>query len=158
MSTKCKKAGKEGKFSRCIKAPIRILTRARDFYIKSMSNCASNVSNYGSLGAMGCPAPHVGTSLPKSFSVRSSASSNDDDLAELMKAASTRSLGKKIDLELLRQQQSPMGGVNFVPRSHTVAIGRIDEEKPCDFGEDFKLKTDAFPRSKSHAVTNKRVF
>lgn len=161
MSTKASK--ESSKFTRCIKAPIRILTRARDFYIKSMSDCAANVSTYGSVSVIGCPTPQVPSSLPKSFSVGSSAtSSNDDDFSELMRVASTRSLGKKIELEAFRQQQSrkqlPMGGIAVVPRSHTVAIGRIDEDKACEFGEDIKLKTDVYPRSRSHAVTNRRVF
>ncbi|KAL3525585.1 hypothetical protein ACH5RR_013957 [Cinchona calisaya] len=163
MSTKNKKADKEGKFSRCIKAPIRILTKARDLYIKSMSDCATNVEIYSSYGAIGCPTPHVATSLPKSFSVRSSsASRKDDDLAELTRIASTRSVRKnKVELEILRRQnQSTLvgGGVSVVPRSHTVAFGRIDEEKPCDFG-DSKLKTDhVFVRSGSHVVIRGRVF
>jgi hypothetical protein len=43
-----------------------------------------------------------------------------------------------------------------MPRSHTVAIGRIDEEKPCDFDEeDVKVKTNVYPRSRSYAVSKR---
>ncbi|KAL3526905.1 hypothetical protein ACH5RR_011561 [Cinchona calisaya] len=157
------KASKEGKFARCIKAPIRILSRARDLYVKSMSDCAANVGTYGSMSLMGCPTPQVSTSLPRIFSAGSSASSNTDGCSELMRLASTRNLGKKIELETLRQQQSRIqsptsGGVNVVPRNHTVAIGRIDEDKACEFGEDIQLKTTVFPGSRSHAVKNRRFF
>ncbi|XP_027178961.1 uncharacterized protein LOC113777927 [Coffea eugenioides] len=158
MSTIIKKAGKQGKFRTCVTAVTRILTRARDFYINCMNNCASNVGTYNSIGGMVYPASHLAPSLPKSFSVRSSALISDDDLAELLRAASTGGLRNKIELEFLRQQRPPMGGVSVVQRSQTIAIGRIDEEKPCDFGEDVTLRTDAFPRSRSHAVTNRKDF
>lgn len=133
---------------RFIKAPIRALTKARDFYINSMTECAGR----GSYG--GAPMPYV-SSLPKSFSVNSARSSNsDEDFRELVKVASRRSLGRKVELEILRQQ-SPLnnGGVNGVPRSQSVAIGRIDEDKACEFGEDVSVKVDGiYPRSRSYAV------
>ncbi|RVX23922.1 hypothetical protein CK203_000746 [Vitis vinifera] len=86
---------------------------------------------------MGCPTAQV-SSLPKSFSVSSSKSSGDQDLSELIKVASARSLSNKIELDLLRRQpssKSPVTGTNVVPRSMSVGIGRIDEDKPCEFGE-----------------------
>ncbi|KAK9284177.1 hypothetical protein L1049_025181 [Liquidambar formosana] len=144
---------KESKLSRCLKAPIRILTKARDFYIRSMLVCDGSV--------MGLPTGQV-TTLPKSFSVNSSKSNNDEDLRELVRAASTRSLGKKVELDLLRRQQpvtgksSPASGPNNVPRSASVGIGRIDEDAPCEFGEDVKVKTDVYPRSRSYAVSSRR--
>ncbi|KAK3021913.1 hypothetical protein RJ639_045207 [Escallonia herrerae] len=114
---------------------MRVLSKARDFYIRSMSECAGQVGFGASMG-MGCPTPHI-SSLPRSFSVGSTSSSYDQDFRELVRAASTRSLGGKVDLEF-RQRQSPASGVNVVPRSQSVAVGRIDEDKPCEFGEDFK--------------------
>ncbi|XP_021274749.1 uncharacterized protein LOC110409647 [Herrania umbratica] len=150
-----KKASKESKLSRYLKAPLRILIKARDFYIKSMTEYSDRI-NYGTV--MGCPTGQVNT-LPRSYSVSSAKSSNgDNDLRELIKAASTRSLGNKVQLDLLRRQearQSPVTGANNVPRSRSVGIGRIDEDKPCDFEEDIKVKTDAFPRSRSYAVTKR---
>ncbi|CAK9155566.1 unnamed protein product [Ilex paraguariensis] len=146
MSTRAKK---ESKITRCMKAPIRVLIRARDFYIRSLSGCAGRVS-YGTV--IGGPAPIVNSTLPKSFSVHST-SSNDEDFRELMRIASTRSLGNKIELEL-RRRQSPIAGVNAVPRSHSAAVGRIDEDKPCEFGEEINVKkTNAYPRSRSYAVS-----
>ncbi|KAJ9670453.1 hypothetical protein PVL29_026781 [Vitis rotundifolia] len=143
-----KKANKGSKLSRCMKAPFKILSCVRDLYVRSMTECAGRVS-YGSV--MGCPTAQV-SSLPKSFSVSSSKSSGAQDLSELI----------KIELDLLRRQpssQSPVTGTNVVPRSMSVGIGRIDEDKPCEFGEDIKVNTDAFPRSRSYAVSkNTRIF
>jgi len=146
------KGKKESRMSRYIKAPIRVLSKARDFYIQSMSECAGQVT-YG--GGIGCPMPHVSPTLPRSFSVNSSRSwgHDNDDYRELVRAASTRSLGKKVQLP--EQRQSPVGGVKVVPRSRSVAIGRIDEDKTCDFGQDVKVKPDIYPRSKSYAVSKR---
>ncbi|OMO56437.1 hypothetical protein CCACVL1_26550 [Corchorus capsularis] len=156
-----KKERKESKISRILKAPIRILIKARDFYIKSMTEY-SDMLGHGTV--LGCPTGQVST-LPRSYSTSSVKSSHgDDDLRELIRAASTRSLGNKIQLDLQRQQaaaaarQSPnktTGGPDNMPRSRSVGIGRIDEDKPCDFEEDVKVKTNVFPRSRSYAVSKR---
>ncbi|XP_010248357.1 PREDICTED: uncharacterized protein LOC104591250 [Nelumbo nucifera] len=141
-------ASNESKLIRCIKAPLRILRKARDFYVRSMNDCANRVS-YGSV--MGCPTGTIST-LPRSFSVNSSRPNEDDDLRELIRVASKRSLENKIEMELQQQQQMAGG----VPRSFSVGIGRIDEDKPCNFDEDFKVKTHLlYPRSRSYAVTRR---
>ena len=42
----------------------------------------------------------------------------------------------------------------MVPRSQSVGIGRIDEDKCCEFSEDVKVNIDqVYPRSKSHSMT-----
>lgn len=140
---------KESKISRCLKVPIRVLTKARNYYIQSMSQCAGGVG-FAS-GPMGCPTPHV-SSLPKSFSVNSSRlMSNDEDFRELVRIASARRLGNKVEMEILqrRQEQSSAAGVGVVPRSQGVAIGRIEEDKEYEVGDEY-LKV--YPRSKSCAV------
>ncbi|OMP01778.1 hypothetical protein COLO4_11600 [Corchorus olitorius] len=156
-----RKERKESKISRILKAPIRVLIKARDFYIKSMTEY-SDMVGYGTV--LGCPTGQVST-LPRSYSTSSVKSSHgDDDLRELIRAASTRSLGNKIQLDLQRQQaaaarRSPNktpGGPDNMPRSRSVGIGRIDEDKPCDFEEDVKVKTDVFPRSRSYAVSKRK--
>ncbi|XVF59237.1 hypothetical protein PTKIN_Ptkin07bG0260000 [Pterospermum kingtungense] len=156
-----KNGSKESKLSRYLKAPIRILIKARDFYIKSMTEYSDRIG-YGTV--MGCPTGQVNT-LPRSYSVSSTKSSNrDDDFRELVRAASTRSLGNKVRSELLQRQQarqspnSTVNGANNMPRSRSVGIGRIDEDKPCDeFEDDVKVvKTDVFPRSRSYAVTKRK--
>ncbi|KZV29895.1 hypothetical protein F511_17319 [Dorcoceras hygrometricum] len=141
MSTKTARKG--SRIIRYMKAPARILARARDFYVNSMMRCAGQV---GHSSAIGCSAPQFST-LPRSFSVNSSYSTaSEEDLRELIRAASTHSLSGKIESELLRAKRPSPLRVGVVPRSHTVAIGRIDEDKPCEFGFN---EVDSMPRSRS---------
>ncbi|KAJ9170543.1 hypothetical protein P3X46_018643 [Hevea brasiliensis] len=158
-----KKPSKQSKLRKFIKAPIRILIKARDIYIKSMTECSDRLG-YGTV--MGCPTGQVVNHLPKSFSVNSTKSSNhDDDYRQLLRAASTRGLSNRVQLDVLQRQQSQSPKspntcreANHMPRSHSVGIGRIDEEKPCDFDEDdIKVITDVFPRSRSYAVSKTRA-
>ncbi|KAI3507744.1 hypothetical protein L1887_22737 [Cichorium endivia] len=101
---------------------------------------------YSCATGMGGGSVYTTTGLPKSYSTTSS---RNEDFAELMRIASTRSLGNRF----LRQQQSVARPP--VPRSQSVAIGRIDEDSPADFGDDFRLKPEMFPRSRSHAVSSR---
>ncbi|KAI3462672.1 hypothetical protein Pfo_019335 [Paulownia fortunei] len=155
MSTK--RDRKESKFARYMKGPIKILARARDCYVQSLTGCAGHVAYANAIG--GCPTPHP-VSLPRSFSASSSYSnysSRDEDLRELIRIASTRSLTGKAEAELLRTRKSPpLGGegVAGVPRSRTVVIGRIDEEKPYEFGGDRVGEgPEVYPRSRSYAAS-----
>lgn len=160
------KGGKESRFTKIMKTPLRALIKARDFYIQSMTQCSGHF-DYGTV--MGCPTAQVNT-LPRSFSASSTKSSNGtDDFRELVKAASTRSLGNKIELDFMKQQQqlhqgglrkSPVAliGSNNLPRSQSVGFGRIDEDKPCEFEENVKVRTDVMPRSRSYAVHKRTVF
>ncbi|KAI3726369.1 hypothetical protein L1987_66166 [Smallanthus sonchifolius] len=131
-----KKTKKPSIAIRVLKAPVRVVCKIRDLYVSSMYKCAAG---------MGGPTGPYTSGLPKSYSTASSRT--DDDFAELMRIASTRSLGKRLGPEFLSPQQP------VVPRSQSVAIGRIDEDKSCDFGNDFRLNSEMFPRSKSHAVS-----
>ncbi|XAR51385.1 hypothetical protein NMG60_11005998 [Bertholletia excelsa] len=144
------KGGKESRLRRYLKAPIRVLSKVRDLYVQSMIECGGRVEY---CCVMGCPTAQIST-LPRSFSVGSSRSNRDEDLRELMRAASTKSLGNRVETELLRRQ-SGLGGAKVVPRSFSVGIGRIDEDKPCEFGEDVKVVSAAFPRSRSCAMPRK---
>ncbi|KAK8587020.1 hypothetical protein V6N13_086028 [Hibiscus sabdariffa] len=142
-----KTGSKERKLSRYLKAPIRFLIKVGDFYIKSMTEYSEKVG-HGTI--LGCPAGHV-NALPRSYSVGSTRSGHgDNDFRELLRAASTRHFD---DNKARRQQarRSPK-----MPRSQSVGIGRIDEDKPCDFDADFiKVKPAYFPRSRSYAVTKR---
>ncbi|KAL0395841.1 UNVERIFIED_CONTAM: hypothetical protein Scaly_0032500 [Sesamum calycinum] len=126
----------ESRFARYMRGPVKALARARDLYVRSLSGCADHVHCADS---MGFPAPHF-ESLPRSFSTNSSYS-KDEDLKELVRIASTRSLTGKVEAELHRS-----GKPSAVARSRTVVIGRIDEEKPCEFGEDFDGERPGFIR------------
>ena len=156
------KNSKGNRFMRFMKAPIRVLIKARDFYMKSMTECSTRF-DYGGM-AMGCPTAQVPSALPRSFStssVKSSSSSNNDDYRELVRAASARSTSaysrKMEDLGRKQQQINSTGANNeMMNRSRSVGIGRIDEDKACEFGEeDVKVNKNLFPRSKSSAVARR---
>ncbi|KAJ0040665.1 hypothetical protein Pint_27864 [Pistacia integerrima] len=135
-----------------------MLIKARDLYVEGMTDWSEKIA----LGtAMGCPTGQVNMGLPRSYSVNSSkSSSNNEDMRELIRAASTRSLGNRTDSDLLqRQVQASKSGSNKkkMPRSFSVGIGRIDEEHACDFEEDdvkVKKNSNLFQRSRSYAVPN----
>ncbi|XP_062011017.1 uncharacterized protein LOC133727453 [Rosa rugosa] len=156
------KSSKGSRFSRFMKAPIRVLIKARDFYIKSMTECSTRF-DYGGM-AMGCPTAQVPSALPRSFStssVKSSSSSNNDDYRELMRAASARSTfayNKNME-DLGRKQQINSTGANsaMMNRSRSVGIGRIDEDKACEFGEE-DVNKNMYPRSRSSAVARRTTF
>ncbi|XP_059631159.1 uncharacterized protein LOC132274031 [Cornus florida] len=154
------KANNQNKFMRFITIPIRVLSKAKDFYVRSLTDCAEKVS-YGNM--MGGPAAQV-SSLPKSFSVNSSRSNDSDDLRELNRASSTKSMGDRVDMDnkyMQRQMRQPTKtSSTVVPRSCSVGMGRIDEDSPCDFSEDYSFGVKAnlmYPRSRSHAVSIRSV-
>ncbi|XP_052188504.1 uncharacterized protein LOC127798903 [Diospyros lotus] len=163
FSMRAKENG-QSRFLRLITLPIRALGKARDFYVRSMTDYAGKLThgNYAS-------GPTAGqlSSLPKSFSVSSSRSNENDDFRELIRAASTRStLGNRVDvndMELYMQQHGQVRrpAADAVPRSRSVAMGRIDEEKSCDFGEESLGVAGRaeliFPRSRSHAVAKRNT-
>ncbi|XP_057774857.1 uncharacterized protein LOC130993837 [Salvia miltiorrhiza] len=158
------KARQKNMFVRIISSPYRALCRARDLYVRSMLDCASS-------NAIGLQSSSQGGTLPRSFSVASSRSHHDDDAdyRELVRAASARSIGGSgVDLHAyLKQERKAKAGPRALPpRSISVAMGRIDEDRPIGyFGEDIKIGNNNFnhtivdkknefkyPRSKSHAV------
>lgn len=157
-----KKASKKpNKFVHIITTPIRALGKARDFYVNSMLDCAN-------ANAVGLQGTAQAASLPRSFSAASSSRSyNDDgeDYRELVRAASARSIGStRLDVDTrIKQERRIRAGPGSGPpqRSISVAMGRIDEERPTNyFGEDMKngnnnlvRKNDLkYPRSKSEVV------
>lgn len=159
------KASQQNKFLRIITTPIRALGKAKDFYVRSMTSYSDRVA-YGSSMVGGMPTANYVGNLPKSFSVNSSKSDDNDDLRELIKVASTRSLAGRLDLNNLYSQQQMMkqqpsslavGPKGLPPRSCSVGMGRIDEENPSVFGEDnMNIKPEAmYPRSRSHAVNRR---
>ncbi|KAK3007054.1 hypothetical protein RJ639_016618 [Escallonia herrerae] len=161
------KASNQNRFIRIITIPIRVLGKAKDLYVKSMSQVGDRVS-YGNV--MGMPAAGHLSTLPKSFSVSSSRSDDNEDYAELMRAVSKRndSLGniaansRAADMDYYRRQEqirrsSIVAGSSVVPRSCSVGMGRIDEDAPSDFGaESLNVKSELmYPRSRSYAVTKR---
>ncbi|URE03364.1 hypothetical protein MUK42_22837 [Musa troglodytarum] len=130
-----------------MKAPLRALCHARDFYVRSMNSCAGRMEYGPPLGY----GPQLGA-LPRSYSLHQStrSSASDEDLRQLIRAASLRGA----------LSRSPGHGTppppSAVPRSQSVAFGRIDEDKPCEFG-DAKVGADLLlPRSRSYAPGRER--
>ncbi|CAN4122536.1 unnamed protein product [Withania somnifera] len=140
----------QNRFMRILALPWKALVKARDCYVGTMTNYA--VVN-----------PR---SLPKSYSVTSTRSDNSEDFRELVRAASARSMGREnFELNLLiqqqiRQQLQQQMPSRRVPRSVSVGMGRIDEDKPFVLGEQeadismMLMKNELkYPRSRSHAVS-----
>ncbi|KDP44540.1 hypothetical protein JCGZ_16373 [Jatropha curcas] len=133
-----RKANKISKLMQITRAPIRILCKARDFYVNGMLDLSnSGKVGYGSAGS-GAGAPH----LPRSFSVNSSKAMNDEEFKQL--------------LQLFSCEKDDFCGMK---RSYTVRvgkIGRIDEDKPCSFREDDNEgAASLYPKSRSHVVRRK---
>ncbi|KAL4181759.1 hypothetical protein AMTRI_Chr12g272690 [Amborella trichopoda] len=140
------------KLARCLKAcsPIRALCKARDFYVRSMNECAG-VADFTMI--MGGPTGGV-TMLPRSYSTASTRS--QEDLRELIRAASQKREKGKIN-------PSPViltPTAARVAKSRSVNIGTIDEEQPCYFNGSFNKKNEGgefIPRSRSCAVAQGRM-
>ncbi|KAM0951555.1 hypothetical protein DsansV1_C03g0026821 [Dioscorea sansibarensis] len=129
---------KGSKISKIMKAPIRALSKARDFYVNSMTGCAGKVP-YGT-GAVGYPTAFPSRS--SSYSENRISGAGDEDLRDLILASS---------LHLRATSNTP------VRRSQSVAVGRIDEDSPCEFEDEVKVGSNLiFPRSVSLAVREKR--
>lgn len=154
-----KAMSKQSRVSRCLKAPARLLAKARKLYVYCVTECADRL---GGSSVMGCPTGQA-SSLPRSFSTAASSSSSssywtngDEDARELMRAASTRNRMLGITPTDDQPEPEPEKKSSFpprrpplpAPRSYSIAIGRIDEEEPCEFGEDEK-KVAVYPRSRS---------
>lgn len=138
------KREKQGKAMQCIGAPLRVLAKAGDYYMRGMMGCSGSVG-YGAL--VGCPALQV-SPLPKSSRVVSRG--GDGDLRELMGRVARRSTGGR------KVETAGSHGVVIRRRRSNAGLGRIDEEKPCLPVEDDegKLRSDdvLYPRSRSCAV------
>ncbi|KAJ1287595.1 hypothetical protein BS78_02G021800 [Paspalum vaginatum] len=120
------------------RAPRRALCAARDLYVRSLTGCAGHLPGDA---AFGYPTFAAAPSFrADSFaSSRRSSFDADDDLRELIRAASQR---RAVEAEAARHPAA-------VPRSHSVAMARIDEDRPCC---DFEAGTAVLPRSRSCAV------
>lgn len=184
--------GHHNKFLRIITLPFRFLKKGKDMYVKSMMDVASKPRYGSSHNMMGSrnKSSKASSALPKSFSTSyapslSSTNFEGDDLKELIRANSTtynndptNKLRTDMDVylkQLIKEQQVKklkesliLGNNKFsssqgvVPRSVSVGMGKIDEEKPFEEEEEeeedsidqVKKKKDVmFPRSRSHAVS-----
>ncbi|CAI9111248.1 OLC1v1011426C1 [Oldenlandia corymbosa var. corymbosa] len=173
MSTKVGKWISVGRY--IIRAPLKFLSRARDLYVKSFTDCSTNVpvDHYATAGFMGFP-PSSSSEFSKYLShisnVNSSESKKSDDFGNLIRVASSASsttVGRKTDQSKLLRENDQSKQSNFVPprsRSRVAVYGRIDENETYDddlSAEDIQLIPGhrVFPRSRSHAIsTRSRAF
>ncbi|KAI5393306.1 hypothetical protein KIW84_060430, partial [Lathyrus oleraceus] len=137
------------------------LGKARDAYVRSITNCGQSM-NYGSY-PMDAASRFSSLSRSQTTSSRRSSSSsslsrldNNEDFAELVRAASARTLGNRMDIDLvLKQEQQKMN--KKLPKSSSVGMAKIDEDMPFDsgLGNGVGFVVDSYPRSKSYAVGNR---
>ncbi|CAN1284058.1 hypothetical protein LINPERPRIM_LOCUS18523 [Linum perenne] len=145
---------------RILSSPIRALSRARDFYINSFTECTTG----GNPNQQRFP-----SSLPRSLSTASSVSSYDggEDLRELVRAASVRCYGHKNEAEMYVEQAAAKVA-KVLPKSVSVGMGfmgRIDEDNTCEEFEegvagevkDKAATAEKLSRSKSYAPASKRL-
>ncbi|KAK8512410.1 hypothetical protein V6N13_083043 [Hibiscus sabdariffa] len=155
----------KNKFVRFITIPFRALGKAKDLYVRSLTSCAASVSFGQGCGDYAGQYP----GLPRSVSASSAASSHDnEDLRDLIRAASVRSLGHRNEVEMFLQEQLKQmkAAKGRLPKSSSVGMGRIDEDKAVEFEEkdeahhadDSDKKQDPlFKRSKTYAVTKRSI-
>ena len=127
---------------RCVRAPFRALVRARDLYVSRMAACAGGGGRGAGLGPVGL----VAAPRCQSHGFYRSGAGADDDVRELIRAAS-------------RAGRPPGVGVGVGPRSQSVAVARIDEDRACEFGLGDGERAQALePRSKSCAASSKYLY
>ncbi|CAN1284062.1 hypothetical protein LINPERPRIM_LOCUS18523 [Linum perenne] len=157
---------------RILSSPIRALSRARDFYINSFTECTTGGNPNRRRGSSQNPystgQQRFPSSLPRSLSTASSVSSYDggEDLRELVRAASVRCYGHKNEAEMYVEQMRQVAKV--LPKSVSVGMGfmgRIDEDNTCEEFEegvagevkDKAATAEKLSRSKSYAPASKRL-
>ncbi|GAB4849528.1 hypothetical protein Ancab_004322 [Ancistrocladus abbreviatus] len=129
-------SGQESRFMHILAMPIMVLAKARDFYVNNINHYAHRACYVGA--AFG---PMIGDPLPRSFNVSLTRSDDSADLRELLRAASTKVKGDKINLSgVHRQEKAREGkavvGLKKVPTTCSVIMAKIDEDKACEFGND----------------------
>lgn len=139
---------KKNTLVRIIASPIRALGKARDMYVRSITNCGNQIS-------YGVPSEGAGR-FSRSHSVATSSTTSHEDYAELLRAASARTLINRLDMDLVLKQQHASNNNNnnnkVLPKSSSVGMSRIEEDKPFDSQEGVAFPTDSYPRSRSYAV------
>lgn len=120
---------------------ISYMKKVRDFYVRGMIAWSGHMTYADA--AIGCPTGNLST-IPRSFSAQNSATrSRDHEFKDLIRASAT-------------SLKSPRNGAAAIklPRSRSIAIGRIDEDRPCEFEIDdiVKVKPLFYRRCRSYAI------
>ncbi|CAL0322515.1 unnamed protein product [Lupinus luteus] len=141
------KEHKQSFFAKMIASPMKALGKARDMYVRSVTKCSQSMCYNVPMEGFGGYTP-----LSRSYSTgTSSRSEENDDLAELIRVASARTMGDRFGMgfdmkqyqqqqQLQKQQKTPKG----LLKSSSVGLPKIDEDKP--------FQQDYYPRSRSYAV------
>lgn len=141
---------KVGRLGRCLKVPFRVLSKALDFYVRSITYCSGR-ARCGSSSVHG---------LPRNLSAGSSESTvqhTNEDFQELLRAAFTRILrdNNEIPAEVPRDHPySYCSNNGKAARSCASGMGSIDEDRPCEFGEEVRVDVSfnvLYPRSRSRS-------
>ncbi|KAK9941801.1 hypothetical protein M0R45_007495 [Rubus argutus] len=160
------KAKKQNLLMRFISIPFRTLAKAKNFYIRGLEDCAGKVGGGG--GGYASSQVH----LPRTFSVNSSGSNDDEDVRQLIRTASSKknkndniraAAGSDVNRNVrpvysVRQAANNNMNNGRGVRSYSVGLkmARIDEERVFTFEEnEVDVKADLYTRSRSYAV-NKR--
>ncbi|OEL22379.1 hypothetical protein BAE44_0016601 [Dichanthelium oligosanthes] len=128
----------------------RWLSRAFDSYVRRMSACAGRMPTHAAAyGGRGGFAP--GSMQAATFSSRSrrgggAGGGGDDDVNELVRAMSQR------QASVGRRGGEDVEAVSVPVRSRSVAVGRIDEDAPCEFGADDVVRVGGPPVRRARSV------
>ncbi|CAN6322465.1 unnamed protein product [Urochloa humidicola] len=118
-------SGRGGRLRWLWRAPVRALGRARDMYVRGMTGCARYAPSDAAFGYPVFFAP-ASSALSRSSSAAGSASA-DEDLRELVRAASQRRVEqRRAELRAVARSQS---------MAAALSMARIDEDAPCEFGD-----------------------
>ncbi|XP_027333549.1 uncharacterized protein LOC113848293 [Abrus precatorius] len=144
-----RKGQRQSVLVRIMGSPIRALGKARDMYVRSITNCGQNMS-YGN------PMDSAGrfSALSRSHSAATSRSEGNEDFAELVRAASARTLVNRIDMDLVLKQHH--GNSTGLPKSSSVGMAKIEEDKAYESESEGGV-SDPYPRSKSYAVGKRNL-
>ncbi|MED6123459.1 hypothetical protein PIB30_049349 [Stylosanthes scabra] len=102
-------------FVRIMVATVRALGKASDIYVRSITKCGDSI-NYSNP----MEAANRFSALSRSHSAatsRRSELSNDEDFAELIRAASARTLGNRIDMDFVLKQHQQQQNHHHVHNS-----------------------------------------
>ncbi|KAK8933236.1 hypothetical protein KSP39_PZI015183 [Platanthera zijinensis] len=132
-----------GCMTRFMTSPFRALRRIRDMYVSSLGNCTrsgaassrgGNNNKISATAGMVAIMPRARSRTAFGHNSYRSGPDGDDDFRELVRVNS-----KQVDAAAAAKLSAARPpAVTVVPRSQSVAasIGRIDEERPCEFDVD----------------------
>ncbi|KAK9681986.1 hypothetical protein RND81_10G041700 [Saponaria officinalis] len=165
-----KSKSKPNKIIKLIKMPIKALAKARDYYVRTMNKYA----DMGTYDGLGWGGPVYVEPMPRSQSTSTMRTTGDidRDLKELVRAASTGTLGNRIlvtnlisgsastnksGTSTLKSNKVESGYFKDVTRSGSVVMDKIEEDEPSNYAVDddvgnsvmkSKSKNEHFPKSR----------